>query len=128
MQATDAGGQDGFTLLETLVAFLILSATLTVAIQSISQTGDFAVRSQLNAELRSKGRQLLAELEPTAKSATKLDGVINDRFAWSWTVERYGSEKNLGLLRYVLTMRSAKRPNAAVTFSGLVQSNDPPAN
>lgn len=33
------GGQEGFTLLETLIAFLILSISLAVAVQTISRGG-----------------------------------------------------------------------------------------
>ncbi|MCI5075348.1 type II secretion system protein [Oricola sp.] len=107
---------EGFTLLETLVAFLVLSIALATAIQSLSQTARMDANARLSEELRLTSRTLMAELVETARPQPRRDGVVDDRWAWSLTVETFGAAGHSNLLRYVLEVRALDRPSTGMTL------------
>ncbi len=82
-------GQDGFTLLETIIAFLILSISLAVAVQTISQ-GALAFRRSADLQQASLVMEMLAggEIRSLA-SPGEISGKINSA-SWRMTATAIG--------------------------------------
>ena len=111
--------QSGFSLLEVLVAFAILSISLGVLLQ-IFATGlrnagvaDNYTRATLYAEsiLAAYGREA-----PLSEGAR--EGVINDRFSWRGTVSAYTD----GMPDTEKTRMRAYRISVEVFWRGLAQT------
>jgi len=101
------GGQSGFTLLEVLVAFLILSLSLGVILQIFSltmrTTDSAAVRQQalLLAESRMAEITSLKEISPGHD-----EGRFDDRFSWESKVDRYDfPDQDEGVDTYLVPYR-----------------------
>ncbi|NVK40233.1 MAG: type II secretion system protein [Oceanospirillaceae bacterium] len=84
------GGEEGFTLLEVLVAFLILSLALGVILQIFSlamrTTGSATAKQQALLLAESRMAELTALQEVRAG---RDEGRFDDRFSWVSDVERY---------------------------------------
>lgn len=87
MKIPDGDRQSGFTLLETLIAFLILSIALGIATQSISAA---ALAYRKADALRAADRlvsEVLAEYGGIPGSPKQENGVAADGKAWTLTRE-----------------------------------------
>ena len=70
------GNQDGFTLLETIIAFLILSLSLAVAVQTISE-GGLTFRRAADIQRAALVMETLSALQiPNLKNAGETSGAI----------------------------------------------------
>ena len=111
--------QEGFSLLEVLVAFVILSISLGVLLQVFATglrnagTADDYTQATLYAEsiLAAIGRE-------TPLSEGQHSGPINDRFSWRGTVSAYAD--NMPDLEN--TRMRAWRVNVEVFWRGLTQT------
>nr|WP_067294601.1 type II secretion system protein [Marinobacterium profundum] len=85
-----ASGQRGFTLLEVLVAFVILALSLGVILQifSLTMRTTSSASAQQQALLLAESR--LAELASLKELRSGRDqGPIDERFDWSSRIERF---------------------------------------
>jgi len=113
---------EGFTLLETLIAFLILSISIGIAVHSLSQASWNTGRSEIQKELRYGARTLLAELEPTIDSATTRSGEWEEKYDWNLVVEPMSGSEALYTLS--LTVSLVHMPQITTTYIGFVQLDD----
>ncbi|MBV2131597.1 prepilin-type N-terminal cleavage/methylation domain-containing protein [Pseudomonas sp. MAP12] len=95
----------GFTLLEVLVAFLILSLSMGVLMRIVSQSIralDTAEQHQIALQLaESKLVEVLAQLRWDSRG--KEDGRIGGRYRWTSKVERYQFPNQLAGESYSVT-------------------------
>ena len=116
----------GFTLLEVLVAFLILSLTMGVLMRIVSQSIrslDTAEQHQIALQMaESKLVEVLAEL--SRDSRRKDDGRLSGRYRWSSEIERYHFENEEPGARYTIvpwrirvTVSWGRKPNEQVSLS-----------
>lgn len=126
-----ARGVRGFTLLETLVAFAILSVSLTLFYQTL--TG--AVLKQTEIGFESKAL-LLAQSKLAAVGTEVLlkagntTGVVDDRYVWRLEIQREASAES-GLLLYSVTSEvswNAQNPAKKVALTTLLIGPEEPGN
>ncbi|MEX6500759.1 type IV pilus modification PilV family protein [Pseudomonas zhanjiangensis] len=116
----------GFTLLEVLVAFLILSLSMSVLMRIVSQSLNAlsaAERHQVAVQLaESKLAEVLVGLDESSRG--KQQGRLDQRFRWQSEVEPYEFENQEPGERYSVTpwlvrvsVSWGKRPGERVSLS-----------
>lgn len=81
---------DGFSLLEVLVALVIASASLIIIIQSYSAGFKNRSKTNLQYEMARLAESKLDEIEVNLRHSPKNEfGVINERYSWAATYEPY---------------------------------------
>lgn len=83
--AADTGSEAGFTLVETLIAFLILAISLTIIVQSIGQATTQIRKSDEVDFIRQLGERtmLAARADETRGAANGTDK--DSGLAWKWS-------------------------------------------
>ncbi|MEX3012091.1 type II secretion system protein [Hoeflea sp. TYP-13] len=76
----------GFTLLETIVAFAVISISLAIAVRGISVSLHNAERSRVQEEMRQLARAVLAENSANSETLTKDDSSPDGRFDWKLSI------------------------------------------
>ncbi|MCB1385652.1 MAG: prepilin-type N-terminal cleavage/methylation domain-containing protein [Nitratireductor sp.] len=115
----ESGGQEaGFTLIEVVIAFTILTLALAVAMQTVSRTGMTFRRSGTLETVTSAAETVLA-LVRTGTGAPRTQGVLEDGTRWSVTREEIPDrrEQKLFALRIAITPADGGRPYDFLTFA-----------
>lgn len=87
-------GEDGFTLLETIIAFLILAISLGIAVETIS-SGVMTFRRASDLEQASQIMERLAAVEMRKLNAARvLEGKTDDGAGWKLTVRPIGGRRD----------------------------------
>lgn len=110
-------GESGFTLLETLVALVIKSLSLTIVIQSIS--GSFRTRAltQQTYEMAQLAESKLDELEViTTYPPSDSYGQINALYDWQASFHPYEITDEPGVQAYWMKVVVINTPSTDKTF------------
>lgn len=94
-RCADPAGSAGFTLIEVLVALVIVGLTLA-ALASVFGDGLFGQRAAANAEtaLALAQQKLASAGVATPLTRGRTDGIFAGRFAWQISVGRYDDPKS----------------------------------
>ncbi len=110
---TASESRDGFTLIETIVAFAIMSLSLTIAVRSVSVSLHNAQRAQVETEMRHIARMVLSEELPLRSGGTTETGQWGEHHTWRLTVEPVGP----GVIQVVsLQISHETAPKMSSTF------------
>ena len=116
-----AKGARGFTLLETLVAFAILSVSLALFYQSL--TGSILKQDEIARESRAlvlAQSNLAAVGTENPMKAGQTSGQINDTYAWSVAIEKEAAASGWALFRVTSEVAwQADNPGQKITLSTL---------
>lgn len=82
LRSIDIGGNDGFTLVETIIAFVILSLTLVIAVHTISISLSKTQRARVEMQIRNIARSVLAETLPLRHGSLGRSGRHGDTYRW----------------------------------------------
>ncbi len=115
---TDDGGADGFTLLETLIAFIILSIFLGMAVQTISQSALNIARSRQQSEIIECARSVLAQSQVAMRYSLNSEGVWDERCHWKLTVAPIPVATADTTESVVLTLTLDDNPRTRTTYVG----------
>ena len=115
---TDDGGADGFTLLETLIAFLILSIFLGMAVQTISQSALNIARSRHQTEIMKCARSVLVQAQVAMRYSLNREGVWDERCHWKLTVAPIPVATAGTTESVVLTLTLDDNPRTRTTYVG----------
>jgi prepilin-type N-terminal cleavage/methylation domain-containing protein len=86
---SDSAKEDGFTLLEVLVAFLILSAALVAANQSLSYSLRSFASARMSRAADRVAEELFAERLGSSRNSDEQSGVAVDDLKWTLKLEPF---------------------------------------
>jgi prepilin-type N-terminal cleavage/methylation domain-containing protein len=115
---TNEGSTDGFTLLETLIAFLVLSIFLAMAVQTVGQSALNISRSRQQAEILECARTVLAQTRVAMRYSLSREGVWRGRCHWKLTVGPVPIETAGSVESVVLTLTLDGNPRSKTTYVG----------
>lgn len=104
----------GFTLVETVVAFAILSLALTAAVRTISVGMHNAQRAQAELQMRQIARAVLSEQLPYQSGVDQ--GQWDDNHRWRLEVEPLSGELGHRLRRVTLEVTRKAAPKLSSTY------------
>ncbi len=116
MKRTDRSedGAAGFTLVETVIAFAILSLALTVAVRTVTVSVHNAQRARVEVEMRQIARAILSDKLP--RRAGSDQGQWDEDHSWSISVEPLSAEPGNTLRRISLRISRDSAPKMSATY------------
>lgn len=93
-------GGDGFTLIETLVAFLILSISLAILTQSVMQATTQIRTADVSVQARQLATRIIAAARSPASKESKAEGFDDATgLSWGWARKPIERSDDAGVLR-----------------------------
>ncbi len=113
----------GFTLLETIVAFVIISVSLAMAVRTVSFSVHNAERSRIEAQLRDIARTVLLEKSGQIKSGREESGNHGQNYTWHLSVDPIQVEAAQDIRIVTLRIQHRALPKLSTTYIGFSEGD-----
>lgn len=113
--------ESGFTLLETLVAFVILAISLAVAVRTVSFSIHNSERSRIQAEMRHIARAVLLENSSHSTGQYEQDGHWGGDYSWRFSIAPINVKSTQNIRQTKMQISHDVPPLISTTYISFVE-------